>query len=56
MDVFETDDGFEITWDPEDPVEAVLNDWTDEDFIKVIMEATNNVLTEHSFESDFMEK
>ncbi len=27
-----------ITWDKTSPTESILNDWTPEDFIKVIME------------------
>ena len=56
IQVTETKHGFEIAWDPGDPVEAGLNDWTEEDFIKVITEAANNVLAEHSFEEGFLEK
>ena len=34
----ENDDGtFTITWDQDDPVESQLNDWTEEDFVEVLM-------------------
>ena len=33
-----------ITWDKEDPVESQLNTWTEEDFIRAIMEEANNHL------------
>ena len=29
---------FTISWDETSPTESILNDWTSEDFIKVIME------------------
>ena len=29
---------FAITWDETSPTESILNTWTEEDFIKVIME------------------
>lgn len=32
------DKSFTITWDETSPTESILNDWTSEDFIKVIME------------------
>jgi len=28
MEVIETEDGFDISWDPNDPVERVMNHWT----------------------------
>lgn len=27
-----------ISWDPNDPAESILNTWTEEDFIRTIME------------------
>ena len=40
MEVKEKEDGsFEITWDPDDPVESVFNTWSEEDFTKCIMDA-----------------
>lgn len=42
---FEEDDGsLTITWDDTDPVESVLNTWTEQDFIDAIMERANQVL------------
>jgi len=32
------DKSFTITWDETDPIESILNDFTEDDFIKVIME------------------
>lgn len=47
IDCKETEDGFEITWDPDDPVESVFNTWTEQDFINVIMAECNRVIEEH---------
>jgi hypothetical protein len=39
IDCKENEDGsFTISWDENDPIESILNDWTEEDFIKVIIE------------------
>lgn len=56
MKVIETQDGFDIFWDPDDPVEQAFNSWTDQDFIRVVTEAANKVLAEHTFEDEFMAK
>ena len=32
------DKSFTISWNETSPTESILNDWTSEDFIKVIME------------------
>ena len=32
------DNSLTITWDETSPTESILNTWTEEDFIKVIME------------------
>lgn len=49
MKVTEKEDGsFDIEWDPNDPVEHVFNDWTEQDFIDVIMKAANEVIDKHS--------
>ena len=29
---------FQITWDPNDPIESMLSTWTEEDFIREIRE------------------
>ena len=34
----ETDGSFTVYWDETDPVEKILNDWTEEDFVNVIKE------------------
>ena len=56
MQVIETEDGFDISWDPDDPVECVFNEWTEEDFTRVIMAEAEKVLARHTFEQEFMEK
>lgn len=37
-----------ITWDGDDPVESMLNTWTEEDFIRAIMDEANRILSEHN--------
>ena len=32
------DNSFTITWDETSPTESILNNWTEDDFIKVIMD------------------
>jgi len=32
------DNSFTISWDETSPTESILNTWTEDDFIKVIME------------------
>ena len=37
VEVTPNEDGsFDITWDENDPQESMFNDWTEEDFIRVI--------------------
>jgi hypothetical protein len=39
IQVTENEDGsFDISWDETSPTESILNTWTEDDFIKVIME------------------
>ena len=39
IQVTENEDGsFTISWDETSPTESILNTWTEDDFIKVIME------------------
>lgn len=62
IEVVNTESGFEISWDPNDPVESVLSGWTEEQFIEILMAAANDVLArhdikeEHSFEEGFLAK
>jgi predicted flavoprotein YhiN len=41
---------FEITWDPDDPVESVFNTWSEEDFTNCIMDACRKVIEETEVE------
>ena len=44
IDCKENEDGtFTITWDENDPVESVLNTWTEQDFIDTIMDQINHL-------------
>ena len=53
MDCKENEDGtFTIEWDENDPVESVMNDWTEDDFIRVITEYAEKVLAENQFIND----
>ena len=37
IEVHENEDGsFQIDWDPNDPVESIMNEWTEQDFIDAI--------------------
>lgn len=39
IQVIENEDkSFTISWDETSPTESILNNWTEDDFIKVIME------------------
>ena len=39
------DNSLTITWDETSPTESILNTWTEEDFIKVIMERVEELRT-----------
>ena len=44
IQVTENEDGsFDISWDENSPTESIFNDWTEDDFIKVIMEHLQNL-------------
>jgi len=44
IQVIENEDkSFTISWDETSPTESILNTWTEEDFIKVIMEHVQKV-------------
>jgi len=40
------DDTLTITWDENSPTESILNTWTKEDFIRVIMDALEKPVEE----------
>lgn len=66
IEVIETEEGFEISWDPEDPIERGLNDLNEEDFLRIILEKAEKVIAEHqiaqkgsdenTFEQEFLAK
>jgi hypothetical protein len=37
------DESFTISWDENDPLESILNTWTEEDFIKAISDHHENM-------------
>jgi len=48
IECHENEDGsLLITWDKNDPVESQLNTWTEEDFVRAIMESANDALKQH---------
>ncbi len=45
IQVTEKEDGsFDISWDENDPVESILNTWTEQDFIDCIRNECNKIL------------
>ena len=47
IECVENQDGtFTISWDRDDPVESMLNDWTEETFINCIMDHVRTILGE----------
>ena len=50
IEVTENDDKtFTISWDENDPTESIFNDWTAEDFIKLISEYAEKTLAESEY-------
>jgi len=47
IEVKETEDGFTISWDPDDPLESIFNTWTEQDFIDAIMKQCEEVIAAH---------
>ena len=51
IEVTENEDGsFDISWDENDPVESIMNNWTKEDFIKVITDYLDKLKEEQQGE------
>lgn len=45
IQVTQNEDGsFDISWDETSPTESILNTWTEDDFIKIIMEHLKNLV------------
>jgi len=54
IQVTENEDGsFTIDWDENDPAESMMNDWTSEDFTKVIADAANRYLAVSQFAGNY---
>ena len=52
IDCKENEDGsFTISWDQNDPIESVLNDWTEADFIEVITNYAEEIIAAEKFSS-----
>jgi hypothetical protein len=50
IEVTENQDGtFTISWDGNDPIESVFNDWKEEDFIKLITEQAEKILAQQEY-------
>ena len=50
IDCIQNEDGtFTISWDENDPLESVLNDWTEKDFIEVIRNYAEEILAAQEF-------
>ena len=48
IEVKENDNGsFDISWDPKDPKESMLNEWTEQDFVNAIVDQCNKILDEY---------
>lgn len=45
--IIEEDDSFTFKWDKEHPVTSVFNDWTEEDFTKMIVDACNEAIEKY---------
>jgi hypothetical protein len=45
IEVHENEDGsFQIDWDENDPVESIMNDWTEEDFIQALQKCLEKMV------------
>jgi hypothetical protein len=42
----EPDGSMTIDWDPNDPVESIMNDWTADDFIQALQEYLEQLKTD----------
>jgi hypothetical protein len=44
IEVHENEDGsFQIDWNPNDPVESIMNEWTEQDFIDAIKKSLEDL-------------
>ena len=44
VEFFDEEDRMVISWDSEDPLESMLNDFTEEDFLKIFLDRAKEVL------------
>ena len=50
IEVTENDNGtFTISWDENDPLESVFNDWTEKDWIKMLTDAADEILSKKEY-------
>ena len=50
IEVTENDNGmFTISWDENDPLESVFNDWTEEDFIQMLTDQADKILSQREY-------
>lgn len=66
IEVVETEEGLEISWDPNDPIERGLNGFSEQEFLQIILNEAEKVIAEHeiaqkgsggnTFEQEFMAK
>jgi len=52
IEVTENDNGtFTISWDENDPLESVFNDWSEKDWIKMLKDAADEILSKKEYSS-----
>ncbi|AEC53047.1 hypothetical cyanophage protein [Synechococcus phage S-CRM01] len=44
VEFFDEEHRIEISWDESDPVESMLNDYTEDDFLQLLRDKANEVL------------
>ena len=50
IEVTDHNDGtFTISWDENDPLESVFNDWTEEDFLQMLTEQAEKILSQREY-------
>jgi len=50
IEVTDHNDGtFTISWDENDPLESVFNDWTEKDWIKMLTDAADEILSKREY-------
>ena len=50
IEVTDHNDGtFTISWDENDPLESVFNDWTEEDFLQMLTDQAEKILSQREY-------